>query len=229
MVDRQSPIVWHNDMLEHRAVGALSPPPVAPVPRAVTLVVPHSMRRRSPTLECRRDHTRGSQDQAQASRQDPQRRSTASSSPTPAPSVTAGRSRRSACTTRRRTPRASRSTPSGRSTGWASARSRPSRCSKLLKLTGDWQKFKGVPAPAPLQVAEPKADRHAVYEAAAKEALSEATPARRHHAEGQEEGRGPRRHRRGRRGRRRGPGRAGRRGRSRRRGLRCSRRPSSTW
>ncbi|MFI6319577.1 30S ribosomal protein S16 [Nonomuraea sp. NPDC050556] len=43
---------------------------------------------------------------------------------------------------------------------------------KLLKLTGDWQKFKGEPAPAPLQVAEPKADRHAIYEAAAKEALS---------------------------------------------------------
>ncbi|MFJ2031363.1 30S ribosomal protein S16 [Streptosporangium sp. NPDC087985] len=43
---------------------------------------------------------------------------------------------------------------------------------KLLKLTGDWQKFKGEPAPAPLKVAEPKADRHAAYEAAAKEALS---------------------------------------------------------
>ncbi|WP_440071200.1 30S ribosomal protein S16 [Streptosporangium sp. OZ121] len=43
---------------------------------------------------------------------------------------------------------------------------------KLLKLTGDWQKFKGEPAPAPLLVAEPKTDRHAVYEAAAKEALS---------------------------------------------------------
>jgi small subunit ribosomal protein S16 len=43
---------------------------------------------------------------------------------------------------------------------------------KLLKLTGDWQKFKGEPAPAPLLVAEPAADRHAIYEAAAKEALS---------------------------------------------------------
>ncbi|MEU6743449.1 30S ribosomal protein S16 [Streptosporangium sandarakinum] len=43
---------------------------------------------------------------------------------------------------------------------------------KLLKLTGDWQKFKGEPAPAPLKVAEPKADRHAAYEAAAKETLS---------------------------------------------------------
>ncbi len=26
----------------------------------------------------------------------------------------------------------------------------------ILKLTGDWQKFKGLPAPAPLKVAEPK-------------------------------------------------------------------------
>ncbi|GHH67726.1 hypothetical protein GCM10017673_15190 [Streptosporangium violaceochromogenes] len=48
---------------------------------------------------------------------------------------------------------------------------------KLLKLTGDWQKFKGEPAPAPLLVAEPKADRHAAYEAAAKETLSLETPA----------------------------------------------------
>jgi small subunit ribosomal protein S16 len=43
---------------------------------------------------------------------------------------------------------------------------------KLLKLTGDWQKFKGEPAPEPLKVAEPKPDRHALYEAAAKESLS---------------------------------------------------------
>ncbi|GAA4563680.1 30S ribosomal protein S16 [Planotetraspora kaengkrachanensis] len=43
---------------------------------------------------------------------------------------------------------------------------------KLFKLTGDWQKFKGEPAPAPLLVAEPKADRHAAYEAAAKETLA---------------------------------------------------------
>ncbi|WP_406203511.1 30S ribosomal protein S16 [Kitasatospora sp. NBC_01560] len=28
----------------------------------------------------------------------------------------------------------------------------------ILKLTGDWQKFKGLPAPAPLLVAEPKVE-----------------------------------------------------------------------
>ncbi|GLX98074.1 30S ribosomal protein S16 [Herbidospora sp. NEAU-GS84] len=48
---------------------------------------------------------------------------------------------------------------------------------KLFKLTGDWQKFKGEAAPAPLLVAEPAADRHAAYEAAAKEALSADTGA----------------------------------------------------
>ena len=42
-----------------------------------------------------------------------------------------------------------------RSTGSASAPSRPSRSLAILKVTGDWQKFKGLPAPAPLQVAEP--------------------------------------------------------------------------
>ena len=31
----------------------------------------------------------------------------------------------------------------------------------ILKLTGDWQKYKGQPAPAPLLVAEPKADKRA--------------------------------------------------------------------
>ncbi|MFD8547877.1 30S ribosomal protein S16 [Streptomyces sp. NPDC059649] len=38
----------------------------------------------------------------------------------------------------------------------------------ILKKTGDWQKFKGEPAPAPLLVAEPKADKRALFEAAAK-------------------------------------------------------------
>lgn len=40
----------------------------------------------------------------------------------------------------------------------------------ILRVTGDWQAFKGEPAPAPMQVAEPKADKKSVFEAAAKEA-----------------------------------------------------------
>ena len=50
----------------------------------------------------------------------------------------------------------------------------------ILKVTGDWQKFKGEPgAEGTLKVAEPKADKKVAYEAAVKEAASEPkTPAR---------------------------------------------------
>jgi small subunit ribosomal protein S16 len=49
----------------------------------------------------------------------------------------------------------------------------------ILKVTGDWQQFKGEPgAEGTLQVAEPKADKKVAYEAAVKEAASEPkTPA----------------------------------------------------
>ena len=39
----------------------------------------------------------------------------------------------------------------------------------ILKVTGDWQKFKGEPAPEPMKVAEPKADKQAVFNAALAE------------------------------------------------------------
>ena len=42
---------------------------------------------------------------------------------------------------------------------------------RILKVTGDWQTFKGEAAPAPMLVREPKADKKAVFEAAAREAL----------------------------------------------------------
>jgi small subunit ribosomal protein S16 len=45
---------------------------------------------------------------------------------------------------------------------------------KLLSKTGDWQKFKGEAAPEPLKVAAPKADKRAIFEAAAKEGLEAA-------------------------------------------------------
>jgi small subunit ribosomal protein S16 len=38
----------------------------------------------------------------------------------------------------------------------------------ILKVTGDWQKFKGLPAPAPMKVAAPKPDKKAIYEEAAR-------------------------------------------------------------
>ena len=40
----------------------------------------------------------------------------------------------------------------------------------ILKVTGDWQKFKGEPAPPPMLVAPPRADKRAAFEAAAREA-----------------------------------------------------------
>ncbi|WP_031508280.1 30S ribosomal protein S16 [Streptomyces megasporus] len=43
----------------------------------------------------------------------------------------------------------------------------------ILKVTGDWQKFKGLPAPEPMKLPEPKADKRAVFEAAAKESADE--------------------------------------------------------
>jgi small subunit ribosomal protein S16 len=40
----------------------------------------------------------------------------------------------------------------------------------LLKVTGTWQEFKGLPAPPPMKVKEAKADKKATFEAAAKAA-----------------------------------------------------------
>jgi small subunit ribosomal protein S16 len=45
---------------------------------------------------------------------------------------------------------------------------------KILSKTGDWQKFKGEPAPEALKVAAPKVDKRAVFEAAAKESVEAA-------------------------------------------------------
>ena len=42
---------------------------------------------------------------------------------------------------------------------------------RILKVTGDWQKFKGEAAPAPMLVAEPRTDKKAVFEAAAREGI----------------------------------------------------------
>ena len=43
----------------------------------------------------------------------------------------------------------------------------------ILRVTGDWQKFKGLPAPPPMKVAAPKADSKALFEAAHREAEDE--------------------------------------------------------
>jgi small subunit ribosomal protein S16 len=55
---------------------------------------------------------------------------------------------------------------------WLSVGAQPSEpVIAILSKTGDWQKFKGEPAPAePLKVAPQKADRRALYEAEAQAA-----------------------------------------------------------
>ncbi|HMA45903.1 MAG TPA: 30S ribosomal protein S16 [Frankiaceae bacterium] len=40
----------------------------------------------------------------------------------------------------------------------------------ILKVTGDWQRFKGLPAPEPMKTATPKADKREVFHAAARAA-----------------------------------------------------------
>jgi small subunit ribosomal protein S16 len=64
---------------------------------------------------------------------------------------------------------------------WLSVGAQPSEAvQRLLEKTGDWQKFKGLPAPPPLLVAAERADRKAAYEAEAKAAagVAEAAPAK---------------------------------------------------
>jgi len=49
----------------------------------------------------------------------------------------------------------------------------------ILKVTGDWQKFKGQPAPSEgVKTAAPRPDRKAIFEAAAKETHEEPAPAK---------------------------------------------------
>ncbi|MGA8112489.1 MAG: 30S ribosomal protein S16 [Actinocatenispora sp.] len=62
---------------------------------------------------------------------------------------------------------------------WLTVGAQPSEpVQVILSRTGDWQKFKGLPAPEPLKVAAPRQDRQALYEAEAKAAggLTEGKP-----------------------------------------------------
>ncbi len=61
---------------------------------------------------------------------------------------------------------------------WLSVGAQPSEpVQRILEKTGDWQKFKGLPAPEPLKVAPARTDRKAVYEAEAQAAAGVAAPA----------------------------------------------------
>jgi small subunit ribosomal protein S16 len=66
---------------------------------------------------------------------------------------------------------------SDRAQYWLTVGAQPTEAvAAIFKVSGDWQKFKGEPAPAPMLVAAPKANRKAVFEAAAKEAEAEPKP-----------------------------------------------------
>ena len=60
---------------------------------------------------------------------------------------------------------------SDRAQYWLSVGAQPSQpVQRILEKTGDWQKFKGLPAPPPLLVAAASADRKAIYESEAQAA-----------------------------------------------------------
>ncbi|MEU6245848.1 30S ribosomal protein S16 [Glycomyces sp. NPDC047010] len=53
---------------------------------------------------------------------------------------------------------------------WLSVGAQPTdQVKAILRKTGDWQRFKGLPEPAPLKVAEPKPEKESLYVAALKE------------------------------------------------------------
>jgi len=58
---------------------------------------------------------------------------------------------------------------------WLSVGAQPTEpVAAILKVTGDWQKFKGLPGQeGTLRVAEPRADKKSVFEAAAKDSAGE--------------------------------------------------------
>ena len=59
---------------------------------------------------------------------------------------------------------------------WLSVGAQPTEAvTAILRVTGDWQKFKGELAPPAMKVAAPKADKKVAFEAAAKEGAGEPT------------------------------------------------------
>ena len=62
---------------------------------------------------------------------------------------------------------------SDRAQYWLSVGAQPTEpVAAILRVTGDWQRFKGEPAPAEgVKTAAPRPDRKAIFEAAAKESL----------------------------------------------------------
>src|SRR3954470_10864214 len=68
---------------------------------------------------------------------------------------------------------------SDRAQYWLSVGAQPTEpVAAILRVTGDWQKFRGEPAPTEgVKTRAPRPDRKAIFEAAAKESLDDSAPA----------------------------------------------------
>jgi small subunit ribosomal protein S16 len=68
---------------------------------------------------------------------------------------------------------------SDRAQYWLSVGAQPTEpVAAILRVTGDWQRFKGEPAPTEgVRTRAPRPDRKAIFEAAAKESLDDSAPA----------------------------------------------------
>ena len=68
---------------------------------------------------------------------------------------------------------------SDRAQYWLSVGAQPTEpVAAILRVTGDWQRFKGEPAPSEgVKTRAPRPDRKAIFEAAAKESLDDSAPA----------------------------------------------------
>jgi len=112
--------------------------------------------------------SRGCQDQANEHGQDPRAPITGSSSPTPAPSGTAGRSKRSASITPKVDPSLIEvDSERAQLLAVGGSHSRPTQCARFSRSPADWQKFKGLPgAEGTLRTAARGPDRREGFAAA---------------------------------------------------------------
>jgi small subunit ribosomal protein S16 len=63
---------------------------------------------------------------------------------------------------------------SDRAQYWLGVGAQPTEAvAAIFRVTGDWQQFKGLPAPEPMKVAAPKADKRSLFEEAARESAGE--------------------------------------------------------
>ncbi len=63
---------------------------------------------------------------------------------------------------------------SERAAYWLGVGAQPTEAvAAILRVTGDWQKFAGEPAPEPMKLAEPRPDKHARFNAALSEVMGE--------------------------------------------------------